>query len=84
MDVTVEKDDGDDGGIPGLPVGSSYPVIPNQKFGQQFLEEVANPADILLFHKKKKRPAKQKKNERMSHHGGGGDRRKSSCHHQSN
>ncbi|EER18885.1 meiotic recombination repair protein, putative [Perkinsus marinus ATCC 50983] len=63
VDVTVEEDDGDDGGIPGLPVGSSYPVIPNQKFGQQFLEEVANPADILLFHKKKKRPAKQKKNE---------------------
>ncbi|KAF4667250.1 Double-strand break repair protein mre11a [Perkinsus chesapeaki] len=75
VDVTVDEDEDGDGGGGGLPAGSSYPVIPNQKFGQQFLEEVANPADILLLHKKKKRAPRQKKNElqiNLEDHAAGG------------
>ncbi|CEL93287.1 unnamed protein product [Vitrella brassicaformis CCMP3155] len=33
---------------------SGYPTISNQRFGQQFVGKVANPDDILLFHKSRR------------------------------
>jgi len=46
---------------------SGFSTLNNQRFGAQFVDEVANPAEILLFHRKK-RPQDVKK-------GGGGKKR---------
>lgn len=33
---------------------TGYPTLNNHRFGARFVGQVANPTDILLFHKKKK------------------------------
>lgn len=36
---------------------TNFPQINNQKFGRTFMEKVANPTEILLFHRKARREA---------------------------
>jgi double-strand break repair protein MRE11 len=33
---------------------TGFPALNNQRFGARFVGQVANPTDILLFHKRKK------------------------------
>ena len=60
-DAMADNDDGDDAPdasamLPLLRLKverSGFPTLNNQKFGAQFVGSVANPQDILLFHKRR-------------------------------